>query len=115
MNIKYEELRDKLLNDLNTLGIKDTDFDLVLRGYSKTMYGSYSPYNNRIVLYVYMDSNYTYEYPYISLFETFLHEVVHYLQYKDPDFVRLKGVMHNPDFYNTFNFLMKKAKRKKLI
>ena len=100
-------LKFKILSDLKNIGIK-CDFDLVIRPYSKTMYGYYSPKHRRVVIYLYRDLDCKNEYNYMDLVKTSLHEVVHHLQWKDPSFIRLKGIMHNTNFYIMYNYYLKK-------
>lgn len=113
--VKFEELKNKLLNDLKKIGICTNDFDLVLKSYSKTMYGNYSPRHKRITLYVYSDVDCLREFSYNDLLHTLIHELVHHLQYQDPEFKRIKGVMHNPQFYVKYNYLVRRARVLKLL
>lgn len=115
MSYNLNTLRDKLLCDLRTLNIDVEGFELVLKPFSKTYYGRYSPKNRRITLYVYSDEKCTKQYRYSQLFETTLHEVVHFIQWTDPDYVRVKGVMHNAEFYKIYNRLLSIHKRKRVL
>ena len=38
-----------------------------------------------------------------------IHEVCHHLQYTNPNYVRVKGVMHDPEFYRLLNRYETKA------
>lgn len=98
-----EELHDRLISDLKLLGVK-LDFTLKLRPYSKRCYGRYNPNNNTIFIYVYEDKDCNHMYPYRKLLDILLHEFTHYVQHKDPDFVRYKGVMHDSQFVSLFNY-----------
>lgn len=97
-----EELYDRLISDVACIGL-NLDFELVLRPYSKNYYGTYNPNNNRIVLYVYKDAKKQKLYPYWTILSSFIHEIIHYLQWHDENFVRNKGVMHDPQFYRLFH------------
>lgn len=108
------ELEDKLLTDLKSLNIEG-DFSLVIKKFSKSYLGKYNPNNNKLFLYVYPSANCKYMYSYDYIFKNFLHEVSHYLQYKDPKFKRVKGVMHNEDFYKRYNNLVNSAYTKRII
>lgn len=104
-----QELYDMLMGDLKAIGIK-ADFNLVIKPYSKTLYGRYNPNNHTVILYVYRDSQCTKLFPYKNLLFTAIHECVHHIQWSDEDFVRLKGVMHNAEFYQLFEQYTNMAK-----
>lgn len=104
------ELRDRICHDLKSLGIDLTSFELAMKPYSKSYYGRYVPKKKRVIVYVYEDSDKTVFYPYEKLFSTVLHEVTHHLQWSDPEFKRIRGVMHNSEFYQIYNRLMRKHK-----
>lgn len=96
------ELRERLISDVACIGL-DFDFKLELRPYSKSYFGVFNPNNNKITLYVYEDANKRRLYPYRTILFSFLHEIAHYVQWSDPDFVRNKGVMHDAQFYRLYN------------
>lgn len=104
-----DELKDRLLSDIELLGI-ELDFDLIVKPYSKTFYGRYDPNTRRVFLYAYKGPKCITLYPYKDLFYTTLHEVVHHLQWSDPNFVRVRGVMHDPQFYRMYNRYKAKAR-----
>lgn len=106
------DLEHKLLSDLRALGIDVRGFELVLKPFSKSYYGRYVPRSKKIFLYAYEDSETTTMYRYSNLFKTLLHEVVHHIQWSDPDYVRIKGVMHNEEFYKIYNRLLAEHNRK---
>ena len=110
-----QELYNRLLKDLNKLGVDTDCFDLSIRGYSKTYFGTYNPNNNKISLYVYPYKDSVFMYPYKDLFKTLLHEVSHYLQYQDPFFIRYKGIMHNKEFYLIYNKLISKSIKRGIL
>lgn len=103
------DLQDRLISDVACLGL-DLDFDLELRPYSKNYFGVYNPNNDKIVLYVYQDRNKKHLYPYWTILSSFIHEIVHYIQWNDPNFVRNKGVMHDTQFYGLYNSYIDKMK-----
>ena len=111
----FDTLKDRLLCDLKSLRINVEGFELVLKPFSKSYYGRYVPKSKKIFLYVYSDKEQNHLYKYSQLFETLLHEVVHYLQWTDPDYVRVKGVMHNEEFFKLFNRLLSEHKRKRVL
>lgn len=104
--MKFKELHDRIISDLNRLGIDTKGFDLILKPFSKTYLGRYYTVQKRIVVYVYRNSARSELFSYGELFRTILHEVAHHLQYCDPEYVRVKGVMHNAGFYKLYNKLV---------
>lgn len=113
--MSVDELRTKLLNDLRALNINTDGMTLVVKPYSKSYNGRYFPKDNRIFLYAYRDPNRTCMYPYSRLMKTLLHEVVHFIQWNDPEYVRVKGIMHNEEFYRIYNSLERQYKRKVMM
>lgn len=103
-----QKLYEKLLSDLKKLGISK-NFNLILKDYSKRLLGRYNPNNKNLTLYVYPYKKGVYMYPYEELFKTFIHEVVHSIQHNNPSFIRVKGVMHNEEFYKMYNDLIQKS------
>lgn len=102
------QLRYSLISDLEQLGLP-IDFKLDIRGYSKTYNGRYDPNKDLILLYA-LESDGSFR-PYEELLEIVVHEAVHHYQWKhQEDFVRLKGVMHNTEFWSKYNQVMTKAK-----
>ena len=110
--LTLKDLEIRLLNDLKTLNINTENLELVVKPYSKSYYGRFYPKNNRIFVYPYRNPDRTCMYPYTQLFKTALHEAVHFIQWNDPDYVRIKGVMHNEEFYRIYNKLENQYKRK---
>lgn len=108
------ELYKRLMQDFNTLDAENKDVELILRPYSKTMYGYYDPRKRRIVLYIYLDCGKSHLRPYSELWDTFLHELAHHLQYTTTNYVRTKGVMHNSGFYKILDSLKIKSNTLKL-
>lgn len=98
-----EKLYNKLLSDLKLLGFDIAGFKLNLRPYSKSYYGRYHIQNKTILLYIYSNKNKEHMIPYSQLFKTLIHEMVHHVQWSNPKYVRIKGVMHNDEFYKLYN------------
>lgn len=105
---KYAILQDRIVKDLSAIGIP-VCFELLVKDYSKSFYGCYRPNTNRIYLYYYEDEGCNSPYTYEHLFRTAVHESVHAIQWNDPDFVRVKGVMHNEEFHRMFEHYMSLA------
>lgn len=101
-------LRNRICHDLKALGVDTESFELVLRPYSKSYYGSYVPEKKRVILYVFEDSERTTLFSYESLFSTAVHEVVHHTQWSNPEWKRVKGIMHDAEFYRIYNRLLRK-------
>lgn len=103
-----EGLCVKLIRDLRLLGIDTDGFTLLLKPFSKSYYGRYKVQIKQIVVYIYSDKDCKNLIPYDRLFETTLHEAIHHIQWSSKDFKRIKGVMHNKEFYLLYNrYLMK--------
>jgi hypothetical protein len=93
-----EELRQTLTQDLKELGIP-TDFELCLKGYSKSYNGRYDPNVQRVTIFVYEDEACTKLLPYGKILRHLIHESTHHYQwFHDSTFERVKGQMHNADF-----------------
>lgn len=107
--MNMDVLKETLLSDLRMLvGDKvDTISDIEFRPYSKTFYGKYLVNKQKVVIYPYETTDKLS--PYSNILNTAIHEVCHHLQYSDPSFVRLKGVMHNVEFWNMYHTLVQKA------
>lgn len=97
-----EELYHRLMKDLSSIGLNES-FTLKLKPYSKTFYGRYDPNKNTITLYVYEDEGCSKLFPYKELLLTLIHEAVHCIQWHDESFVRVKGIMHDAEFYRIYN------------
>lgn len=109
-----QELYHKLLRDIKSIGLP-TNFTLELREYSKTYFGRYDPNSNTVTLYVFQDSSCTTLFDYEDLLLTFVHEIVHCIQWHDSSFVRRKGVMHDVDFYRLLNIYSDRVKAQSLL
>lgn len=85
--------------------ITGIEVHIEVRPYNKNYYGGYYPYTDTVVVYLRPDKG-SPPYSYRTLLETALHEAVHCMQWRDPLFKRVKGVMHNPDFYKKLNYFL---------
>lgn len=98
------KLENRIKNDLQKIGLR-VDFDLDIRGFSSRLDGTYDPNKSKVVIYASNRDGSLRDYEIIM--EIVIHEAVHHLQWKhDPTFVRVKGIMHNANFwkyYNIFN------------
>lgn len=106
---KYAILQNRIVKDLVSIGVP-VSFELIIKDYSKSFYGCYRPNTNRVYLYYYEDEGCSIPYSYEHLFKIAVHESVHAIQWSDPEFVRVKGVMHNEDFHRMFERYMCLAK-----
>lgn len=107
--MNFEVLEQLLTNDIKKLGIV-SEFNLRVRPYSSQNYGTYKPKYNMITIYAYSDKDCKKLYSYQQLLLTSVHEAIHCRQYADPNFKRVKGVMHNPEFYRLYKIYSLKAK-----
>lgn len=99
----FQELYTLLLRDIKKIGVDPSGFNLKLKPYSKTLYGRFNPNTFEIIVYVYRDKDRKTMYTYKELLLTLVHESIHYIQWSDKNFVRVKGVSHNSEFYRLLN------------
>ncbi len=114
------EIKDHLITALRTLSLPVDDVNVVVKKRSKCFWGRYYDYGTpkdkrpRIIIYALKlgcDEPYSNS---ILLYNS-IHEMVHYIQYHDPKFIRKKGVMHDADFYSLLNKYSKRAEKIGLI
>ena len=106
-NNRRAKLRDRLFNDLQELSFEDVGVpDIEIRGSNKSYLGLYIVRIPCIVIYTGMEREFTYTYD--ELLDTALHEYVHHVQY-ERGFTRVRGVMHNKEFWEIYNSLLIKA------
>lgn len=111
--MSVDELRHRLLSDLREINLPVDEVDVFLRPYSKTFYGRYFPvYDDKevrpkIYIYPYADESGNFL-PYDKILETVIHEFCHHIQYVS-GFVRVKGVMHDAEFWRLYNYYTSKA------
>ena len=112
--IERDELINRLISDLKTLKLPVDEVYIDFRNYSKCFYGRYYPvsdkrYEGKVVVYLYKDKHCSEFMKHTQLLETLIHEMVHHIQYSDPSFKRVKGVMHNTEFWRLYNHYMNRA------
>ena len=108
-----QELETQLRNDLSKIGL-DVKFNLSLRKYSKSYYGRYDVVTSTIIVYVQKNPNgdmYSYE----ELLLTTIHEAIHCKQWHDPNYERLRGVMHDTEFKRLYALYSNRAKARILL
>lgn len=81
-----------------------------LRKYNKRFWGMYYSLKDKIVLYLYHDPEEQKPISYERHIKTFIHEFVHHIQFLDPTHNRVKGVMHDPQFWTLYNEAIELAK-----
>ena len=108
-----QELEMRLRNDLSKVGLDD-DFTLSLRPYSKSYFGRYDIATSTIILYVYKTPKGE-MYPYEELLLTTIHEAIHCKQWHDPNYKRVKGVMHDLEFKRLYAMYSNRAKARILF
>ena len=99
-----DKLLETIYEELKGIGLP-TDVDIKLRGYSKSYFGTYDPNTKRIIVYILDEEGNVY--PKEEYMDTIIHEMIHHYQWQHTDYQRVKGVMHNPQFYKLFNKYMK--------
>ncbi len=107
-------LMTRLLSDMSSLGLPVCEVDVIFRPYSKTYYGRYYPSVNeatkaKIAIYPYEIPGEFMEYNHIV--KTGVHEFTHHLQYTSGFYVRRKGIMHNQQFWELYNYYIDRAYR----
>lgn len=107
--MNFEVLETRLTKDIEKLNIVK-DVKIKVKPYSSSYYGNYRPKTNLITIYAYEDKEGTKMYPYTQLLLTTVHEAIHGRQHSDPNFKRVKGVMHNPEFHSLYRVYSSKAK-----
>lgn len=101
-NIIDEQLKAYLMSDLKLIGMP-LDFKLTFRKYSSTMYGCYYSERKEIIMYLDRDKEGN-RFSYSTLLQTLVHEVVHHYQYHyQKGYKRLRGVMHDLEFFEYYN------------
>lgn len=117
--LNREELRCRLESDLKLLNLPVEEFIINIRPYSKTYFGRYFPeYDGKkaeVRVYPYRTKSMRFMFSYSTILFHTIHEVCHHLQYTNPNYVRRKGVMHDPEFYKLQEFYTTKAEREGLL
>lgn len=112
--MSLDELRHRLLTDLRSLSLPVDEVEIFIRPYSKTYYGRYFPtYNGDEVppkIYIYPFEENGEFMPYNKILETVVHEFCHHIQYSQGH-ERVKGVMHDTQFWQLYNYYMSRAKK----
>lgn len=108
-----QELENQLREDLLNIGL-NVDFSFSLRGYSKSYFGRYDIKSSTIILYVYKNSRGD-MYPYEELLLTTIHEAIHCKQWHDPNYKRVRGVMHDLEFKRLYSLYSNRAKARMLF
>lgn len=104
VNSLADRLSDRLKNDLIRIGFDRKlveSVEIEIKDYSKTYYGRYLPAKKKIVIYRYKNSGE--EYSYDELLKVAMHEMIHAQQWSNPEFKRVKGVMHDVEFKRLMN------------
>ena len=101
MSIVEDRYKQRIIGDLRKAGLP-TDFMLDFRGYSKRLDGTYNPNTKVIVIYARESDGMLRDYD--ELLEVALHEAVHHYQWNyEEGFKRVRGIMHNSNFYKKYN------------
>lgn len=102
-----KELFCRLTKDLSRINMPVDEVEISIRPYSKTYYGRYFPKSSRLFIYPYADDNLFMSYEKILI--NTIHEMCHHIQYTDPNFIRIRGIMHNPQFWRLYNHYISRA------
>lgn len=108
-----QELEMRLRNDLSKIGL-DVEFALSLRPYSKSYFGRYDVISKTIILYVQKNTKGD-MYPYKDLLLTTIHEAIHCLQWSNPNYKRVRGIMHDTEFKRLYDIYSNRAKARILF
>lgn len=107
------DLEMRLRNDLSKIGL-NAEFTLSLRPYSKSYFGRYDINSSTVIVYVQKTPKgemYSYE----DILLTTIHEAIHCLQWHDPEFKRVRGVMHDLEFKRLYALYSNRAKARVLF
>lgn len=112
-----EELKMRLIKDLELVGLPINEVDLQIRPYSKSYFGNYFPVCDdrkvaKIYLYPYISKMNRIMYPYSELLLTTIHEMCHHIQFSSSEFVRKHGVMHDENFWKLYNTYKSRINKK---
>ena len=115
-----EKLTIKILSDLSRLNLPVDEVDLFMRPYSSSFYGRYFPVRDekraKAKIHIYPFSNKEGEmYKYDEILETAIHEFCHHIQYSSGTYKRVRGVMHDSEFWKLFNHYVERAKKYELL
>ena len=118
--LSKEELKIRLLSDLSQINMPVDEVDLFIRPFSKTFYGRYYPVFNdnkdKPKVYIYPYENEQEDLmKYDTIFQTAIHELCHHIQYTSDSYVRIKGVMHDTNFWKLYNHYVSRAIKYQLI
>lgn len=111
----------KLKNDLKSIGLPVDEVSIEFATkYCKTYYALYYPKSDkcpipRIRIYPYRRKGCGLIYPYMELLDTAIHEMCHHLQFREPNYVRFKGVVHDPNFWELYNKYKNRAETTGLL
>lgn len=120
MKMDNEEIKTRLLFDLSELNMPVDEVDLVIRPFSKTFYGRYFPVYDekkvkpKIHIYPFQENGELIDYD-VVLAYCGIHELCHHIQHTNTSWQRLKGIAHDPQFWQLYNHYVLKAIRKGLI
>lgn len=109
--------RDRLVRDLKLVGLPVDEVEIRTPKFSKKYYGFYTiKYANthidkpRVYVYLHEDEECECKYSYAFLLDTAIHEMCHHLQWRNPKFERIKGVMHDDEFWKFYGYYIYKAR-----
>ena len=108
----FDLMKYRLLTDLRSLELPIDEVEIFVRPFSKTYYGRYYPTcSDRLPkIYVYPFESDGSVMPYETVLNIVIHEMCHHLQYRQ-GYNRKFGVMHNTQFWKSYNFYIEHAKR----
>lgn len=117
--MSIDEIRHRLPEDLRNLSLPVDEVDLFFRPYSVSYYGRYFPVSDyhreraRVFVYPFADKKGNLL-PYSKILDTAIHELCHHIQYVN-GFTRVRGVMHNTQFWKLYNHYTNRARKKSLL
>lgn len=115
--MSVSDLEYRLLSDLRSLKLPVDEVDVFFRPFSKTYLGRYFPARcdrGRPKLFIYPFENTRGDLmSYEQVLSTAIHELCHHIQYVS-GLVRVKGVMHNEQFWQLYNRYTNRARDLKL-
>lgn len=108
-----EQLEETLVGVLKYVGIDTSIMHFRVKRYSKKYAGVYHPNTTNTFVYLIKDideNGNVIPFTMLELVYTSIHEACHAIQWHDENYKRIKGVMHDEQFYKLYNMYVSRFK-----